>query len=163
MRVVGKRNSCSMRALKKVFVRFWLKLKGLPNPLIQAELLRLRGIRIGEGTFVYSTAYVDKVKGADISIGRECVLTGCSILAHDASLKLSHAVPTRFAPVRIGDRSFIGWQAIVMPGVTIGDDCVVGAGAVVTRDVPPGMVVAGNPARIVGKTADLLEKRRLNP
>ena len=151
-----------MRALRKVFVRLWLKLMGLPNPLIQAELLRLRGIRVGEGTVVYSTAYVDKVKGVDISIGSQCVLTGCSILAHDASLRLSHAVPTRFAPVRIGDRCFIGWQAIVMPGVSIGDDCVVGAGAVVVRDIPAGSVVAGNPARIVGRTAELLEKRRAN-
>ncbi|MBR4317171.1 MAG: acyltransferase [Kiritimatiellae bacterium] len=148
-----------MQALKKGLVRLWLKLKGIPNPLIQAELLRRRGIHVGERTVVYSSAFVDKVKGVDISIGSDCVLTGCSILAHDASLHLSHALPTRFAPVRIGNRCFIGWHAIVMPGVTIGDDCVIGAGAVVTHDVPTGMVVAGNPARIVGKTTDLIAKR----
>lgn len=149
-----------MRSLKKIFVRFWLKLKGVPNPLIEAELLRRRGIRVGEGTIVYSTAFVDKVKGCEIEIGSKCVLTGCSILAHDASLGLAYSIPTKFAPVRIGDRCFIGWHSIVMPGVTIGDDCVIGAGAVVTRDVPAGSIVAGNPARVIGRSADLLEKRR---
>ena len=50
-------------------------------------------------------------------------------------------------PVRIGANCWIGAGAIVLPGVTIGDDAIVGAGAVVTRDVPPGATVAGNPAR----------------
>ena len=52
-------------------------------------------------------------------------------------------------PVRIGDRAWIGAGAILLPGVTVGRDAVVGAGAVVTRDVPPGTVVAGNPARSI--------------
>jgi maltose O-acetyltransferase len=50
-------------------------------------------------------------------------------------------------PIRIGRNVWIGGGAIVLPGVTIGDDAIVGAGSVVTRDVPPGTTVAGNPAR----------------
>ena len=50
-------------------------------------------------------------------------------------------------PVRIGPYAWIGGGAIILPGVTIGEDAVIGAGAVVTRDVPPGATVAGNPAR----------------
>jgi maltose O-acetyltransferase len=53
-------------------------------------------------------------------------------------------------PIRIGRNVWIGGGAIVLPGVTIGDDAIVGAGAVVTRDVAPGATVAGNPARPVG-------------
>jgi maltose O-acetyltransferase len=49
-------------------------------------------------------------------------------------------------PVLIGEKCFIGARAIILKGVTIGDGAVVGAGAVVTRDVPAGAVVAGNPA-----------------
>ena len=55
-------------------------------------------------------------------------------------------------PVHIGRNSWIGGGAIILPGVTIGDDAVVGAGSVVTRDVPPGATVAGNPARRLGSS-----------
>jgi maltose O-acetyltransferase len=51
--------------------------------------------------------------------------------------------------VRIGRHAWIGGGAIVLPGVSIGDDAIVGAGAVVTRDVPAGCTVAGNPARLI--------------
>lgn len=50
-------------------------------------------------------------------------------------------------PITIGRNVWIGGGALVMPGITIGDDAVIGAGAVVTRDVAPGITVAGNPAR----------------
>jgi len=51
-------------------------------------------------------------------------------------------------PVRIGRNVWIGGGAIILPGVTIGDDAIVGAGSVVTRDVPAGATVVGNPARV---------------
>ncbi len=53
--------------------------------------------------------------------------------------------------VTIGNNVWIGGRAIILPGVNIGDDCVVGAGSVVTKDVPARMLVVGNPARIVRK------------
>jgi maltose O-acetyltransferase len=52
-------------------------------------------------------------------------------------------------PIVIGDNAWLGGGAIVCPGVTIGADSVVGAGAVVTRDIPPAVVAVGNPARVV--------------
>jgi maltose O-acetyltransferase len=51
-------------------------------------------------------------------------------------------------PIRLGDNVWIGGGAIVLPGVTVGHDAVIGAGSVVTRDVPAGVVVVGNPARV---------------
>jgi maltose O-acetyltransferase len=53
-------------------------------------------------------------------------------------------------PIRIGNNVWIGGGAIVLPGVAVGDDAVIGAGSVVTRDVPAGVVVVGNPARARG-------------
>lgn len=52
-------------------------------------------------------------------------------------------------PVSIGDNVWIGGNAVILPGVTIGDNCVIGAGAVVTKDVESGMVVGGNPAKVI--------------
>ena len=57
-------------------------------------------------------------------------------------------------PITIGDNVWIGGMAVICPGVTIGDDAVVGAGAVVTKDVASGMVVVGNPARVVRSVHD---------
>jgi maltose O-acetyltransferase len=68
------------------------------------------------------------------------------IIAHDAST-FGHLGYTRIARVRIDDRVFLGAGVIVLPGVTIGDDAIVGAGSVVTRDIPPRTVAAGSPAR----------------
>lgn len=53
-------------------------------------------------------------------------------------------------PIHIGRNVWIGGGAIILPGVTIGDDAVIGAGSVVTRDVPAGCTVVGNPARVLG-------------
>ena len=60
--------------------------------------------------------------------------------------KLSKLYPPFKAPVVIGDNCWIGARATILPGVTIGDCCVVAAGSVVTKDVPSGTMVAGNPA-----------------
>lgn len=65
--------------------------------------------------------------------------------------ELSELYPKKIAPVKIGDNVWIGAGAIILPGVTIGDYSVVAAGAVVNRNVPSGVLVAGIPARIIKK------------
>jgi acetyltransferase-like isoleucine patch superfamily enzyme len=137
-----------------------MKLRGFKNAEINAQKLRMKGIDIGEGTWIFSNAHVDRTKGAEVHIGKKCILTGCSILAHDASLHLAYGIPPRFAPVHIGNNCFIGWKSVVLPGVRIGDDCVIGSGAVVTKDIPSGSIAAGNPAKVIGRTKDLIEKRK---
>jgi len=56
------------------------------------------------------------------------------------------------APVIIEDRAWIGCRVIILAGVTVGEGAIVAAGSVVTRDVPPGMLVAGNPAKVIRET-----------
>jgi len=128
-----------------------------------ADKYRKRGMRIGEETYIYGNVVFGMgLDGPDpIVIGKNCVLTGCTILGHDAStnkiLGIKYSIRK---PVVIEDNCFIGHGAIVLMGVTIGRDSIVGAGAVVTSDVPENSVVAGNPARVICTLDQLVEKRQ---
>ncbi len=80
-------------------------------------------------------------------------------MAHDASTR-RYTGETYFAPITIGDNCFIGMHSIIMPGVSVGDNSIVGAGSVVTHDVPPNSVVAGNPAKVIKSVDELIQKRK---
>jgi maltose O-acetyltransferase len=95
-----------------------------------------------------------------ITIGDEAVVTdGVRIVAHDASIKhwLGYS---RVGRVDIGRRVYVGVGAILLPGVRIGDEAIVGAGSVVTRDVAPQTVVAGNPAAQIATLDEFLARQR---
>src|SRR6195256_6840846 len=106
-------------------------------------LMRVWKMEIGEGTAISMSAKLDLTNPQGIHIGTYSVITfGAAILTHDYVNDLNR-------DVRIGDNCFIGAHSIILPGVTIGDGCIIAAAAVVARDVPPGSLVAGNPARVV--------------
>jgi carbonic anhydrase/acetyltransferase-like protein (isoleucine patch superfamily) len=110
--------------------------------------LRASGMRIGDNVAIYNCT-LDTNFPFLIEIGSGTIVTHATILAHDAS-PVVFGLGVVVAPVRIGSRCFIGAGACIMPGVSVGDGSIVAANAVVTRDVSPGTVVAGNPARPVG-------------
>jgi len=129
------------------------------KPAAQVDLYQ--GLNIGPGTH-WSIENLDGIAPQLISIGRNCMITPrVMILTHDASF-FNHTGRYKFAPVKIGDRVFIGYGAIIMPGVTIGENSIVGAGAVVTRDVPSNTVATGVPARVLCSTKELMERERHN-
>jgi acetyltransferase-like isoleucine patch superfamily enzyme len=68
-----------------------------------------------------------------------------------------------FGKIKIGDYTYIGEGCMIMPGVTIGSNVIIGAGSVVTKSIPDGIMVAGNPARYIGMTDDLVKKVSENP
>lgn len=86
-----------------------------------------------------------------ISIGNHVHITNAvEFITHDGgTLILRHLTPDLeiTKPITIGDYVYIGTHAIILPGVTIGNNCIVAAGAIVTKDVPDNSVVAGVPAR----------------
>ena len=68
---------------------------------------------------------------------------------HPENPKLRTAAWQYNKPVTIGKRVWIGANVVICPGVTIGDDCIIGAGSVVTRDIPSGKVAVGSPCRVL--------------
>ncbi|MFJ1967546.1 acyltransferase [Streptomyces sp. NPDC087903] len=122
-------------------------------------------LRLGARSYIAGQAYVtgEVTAGSDCTVnpyatvrGRISLGDGVRIGAHSSLLGFNHGFapdqavhqqPLTSKGITIGDDVWIGSQVVVLDGVTIGDHCVVGAGAVVTRDLPPWTIAAGNPAR----------------
>ncbi|MGB1256037.1 MAG: acyltransferase [Thiolinea sp.] len=93
-------------------------------------------------------ARMDKTNPQAISIEEETLVAfDAIILSHDFSTE-RHSGGTEYG-TRIGKKCFIGCASIIMPGVNIGDECIVASGSVVTKDVPSNSIVAGNPAKVI--------------
>jgi maltose O-acetyltransferase len=107
------------------------------------------GITIGARTFVnFNCTMLD---GAKISVGDECLLaSGVQLITatHPVDPVARRGALEQALPVTIADGVWLGAAALVCPGVSIGENTVVGAGAVVTRDLPENVVAHGNPARV---------------
>lgn len=106
-------------------------------------------IRLGDGVFLNFNCVVLDVVGVTIGPGSQ-IGPGVQILTADHPRDpAQRASGLEFGrPVRIGRNVWIGAGAIILPGVTIGDDALIGAGSVVTRDVPAASTALGNPARV---------------
>jgi sugar O-acyltransferase (sialic acid O-acetyltransferase NeuD family) len=124
-----------------------LKRRGLqPYTIVHRAAFVAEGVTLGEACQILAHATV--CTGA--SLGTAVIINTAASVDHDCVLGDGvHVGPgARLAgEVRVDRRSFIGTGAVILPRVHIGEDAIVGAGAVVTRDVTPGLVVVGNPAR----------------
>ncbi len=110
-------------------------------------------IRIGAGTFLnlgVQIAAVDLVE-----IGEHCMLANGSFVTDgnhrfdDPTMPVTWQGFTTKGPTRLGDNVWCGANVIITSGVTIGDRCVIGANSVVTESLPPGVIAAGSPARVI--------------
>lgn len=124
-----------------------------------SEYFRRQGARIGDDCRI-----LIRELGSEpflVRIGNHCTIAGnVAFLTHDGGTWVfSGEMPSlqRFGVIDIRDNCFIGYGVTILPNVCIGPDAVVAAGAVVTKDVPAGVVVAGCPARVI---CDLQEYRR---
>jgi len=109
-------------------------------------------VTIGDHTWVGPFCSLDGTGG--LTIGRHCSISaGTHLISHDTvRWALSGGTAAyEYAPIAIGDCTFIGAHSVVTRGVTIGEHCLVGAGSVVTRSLPPFTIAAGSPARQIGR------------
>jgi len=114
---------------------------------VRLECWRGAIIRIGQGT--YLNRGVEIVAAGSVTIGRDCKIARDVIIMDTDQHELA-GERLAVAPVAIGDRVWIGARAIILKGVTLGNDSVIGAGAVVTKDVPARGVFVGPAGRLLG-------------
>ncbi|TLS35768.1 acyltransferase [Pseudalkalibacillus caeni] len=144
-----------MRLLKAL-----MRNKSLEELTVEACIQR--GMKVGENCHGLTSSTIDYAHCWLIEIGDNVTFAPqVYLLAHDASTKRELDY-TKIAKIKIDDNVFIGARALIMPGVTIGKKSIVAAGSIVTKSVPEGSVVGGNPARVLAKTEEYLEKHRYN-
>ena len=138
------------RFVRWVYLRWYLRvLRPETGVQMGCRFLNGRKVELGDNNVINFGCLFDGRKyriltGSNVSIGPEATIL---TLGHDPQ---SPQFADKGGDVHIGDRVWIGYRALIMPGVTIGEGAVVAAGAVVTKDVEPFTIVAGVPANKIG-------------
>lgn len=137
-----------------------MKLKGIETISIGDGVAILEGVwlqtesggqlTIGSGTYIGHRSHIHAV--SDLVIGENCVLADNVLINNSEHVKGDIQQISTRGPIIIGDRVFVGQNVVILANVSIGDDAIIGAGSVVTKDVPAGATVAGVPAHIISQT-----------
>ena len=143
------------------FTYAWRKLS-YPTSYEHADYLRRWGGLESIGNNCSINIGASFTDPSHVKIGNDCVLSDCTLIGHDAVIHVLEKVYGKkldsVGKIEIMDNCFIGHAAIVLPNVKIGPNSVVAAGSVVTKDVQPGVVVGGVPARVLCSLDSLMER-----
>lgn len=135
---------------------------------IYINYLREQGIKIGTQCHIGkpSTIAIDSTRPYLVEIGNNVRMNnGFTLLTHDFATSVITNKYGEFLPssgkVKIGNNVYFAQKCTVMKGVTIGDNCIVGYGSLITKDIPDNSVVAGSPARVICTLEEYYEKRKI--
>ena len=136
---------------------FFQRVLGINNEMsclvhFTSQIVQAKNIHLGKNAWqsLFLSGHLYLQGGNGIFIGDNCLIApGVKIVSADHDPETSDRGWVKEQPIRIGEGSWIGANAVILPGVMIGKHAVIGAGAVVTRDVPDRVIVAGNPARVI--------------
>lgn len=109
------------------------------------------GISIGDNSQIGERSQIGAYTkiGADVIMAPDVIIWTISHAFDRTDIPINQQGATEIQPVNIGDDVWIGQRAIIKPGVTVGNHAIIGAGSIVTKDIPEWAIVAGNPARII--------------
>ncbi len=119
------------------------------------------GVKIGKGCYISTRKFSSE--GFLIEIGNHVrIAPDTAFYTHGGIEPLRKIYNNKtldiFGKIKIGDYSYIGERCMIMPGVTIGNNCIIGGGTIVTKSIPDGYMVAGNPCQIIGRTEDFYNR-----
>lgn len=154
-RVIGKFFGNIYHALLLSMMDWWILEPFNPRKL-RPFLLRRLGCKVGKGVFIGDHVVVDMNHADLIEIDDYAHITGgCRLLCHQRDLSNYHVGDNaamagyKLGHIHIGRGCMIGMTTMIMPGVTIGDGAIVGAGSLVTKDIPAWTVATGRPAKVI--------------
>jgi len=130
-----------------------------PHNKLRVPLYRLRGTKIGKNVFIGPGCFLEESRPDLITIEDNVSLAPhVKVITHDSSY---HGIEPRIPIIRgrviIKRGAFVGTGSIILPGVTIGERSIIGAGSVVTKDIPPNSIAVGIPARVIKKVDEEIE------
>lgn len=132
------------------------------------KYLRKRGVKIGLGCIFrdVKTSRIDITRPSLVEIGNNVDMNhNFQIMTHDWASgvfrNVFHNILPSSGKVKIGNNIYFGTDVIVLKGVTIGDNCVIAAGSIITKDIPANSVAAGVPAKVICTLEEYYEKRKV--
>lgn len=149
--------------LKRVFSNIYRMLYCKLYPVKYARSL---GVKVGENVRIYgANHHMFSTEPWLISIGNNVHITADVVfLTHDGGTLIIDRADLPYyvltGDIEIGDNTYIGTRTIILPGVKIGSRCVIGAGSVVTKDIPDNSVAAGVPAKVISSIEQYIEKMK---
>lgn len=130
------------------------------------EYLRKKGIEIGEGTYIQDPLHteIDETRPSLITIGKNCFFNSfVEFISHDwvthVFLRTNRDFVNSSGRITIGNNVAFGRHVMVLKGVTIGDNCFIGANSTVTKDIPANSIAVGSPAKVVMSIEEYYQKR----
>lgn len=105
-------------------------------------------LKIGKRCGIFQYCFLNPTK--PIILGNDCGIGGLSkLFTHGSYLSKLEGYPVTFAPITLGNNVWIPWDVFILPGVSIGDNVVIGAGSIINKNIPSNCMAAGNPAKVV--------------
>ncbi len=156
-----------MKILKRIIDKIYRKYVEYKGGDLYLDYLRKQGVKIGENCTIgkVSTITIDVSRPYLVEIGDNVRLNkGLTLMTHDFStivfkMKYGEMLPSS-GKIKIGNNVYFGQHCTVLKGVTIGDNCIIGFGSLVMKDIPGNSVVAGVPAKVVCSLDEYYEKRK---